>query len=50
MALFFAQRVLLGKLEFDKIPKPFKMEVGKLLVETGFPDLVSEEYLPADES
>lgn len=50
MALFLAQRVILGKLEFDEIPtKKLKSEVGKILVEYGISDLVPGEYLPPEE-
>lgn len=50
MAKFLAQRVILGKLDFDEIPtKSLKCKVGKILVDYGLFDLVPGEFLPPEE-
>lgn len=43
MAMFFAQRVILGKLEFKKVPNVLKEEVKEILIESGLESLVGEE-------
>lgn len=52
MALLFAQRVILGKTEFNEVPAKLKPEVARILVEEcGLPELVTEEeYLPKVEA
>ena len=41
MAMLFAQRVILGKTEFDKVPAKLKAQVADILInECGLPELV----------
>lgn len=42
MAMFFAQRVILGKTEFKDVPAKLKEQVKELLVESGLPELAEE--------
>lgn len=42
MAMFFAQRVILGKTSFAKVPAKLKDQVRELLVDAGLPELVQE--------
>lgn len=42
MAMFFAQRVILGKTEFADVPAKLKEQVKELLVDAGLPELVTE--------
>ena len=45
MAMLFAQRVILGKTEFDKVPNKLKTQVADILInECGLPELVPVEY------
>lgn len=44
MAMFFAQRVILGKTEFDQVPKALKQGVAEALIDSGLPELVPAEY------
>ena len=45
MALLFAQRVILGKTEFDNVPAKLKAQVADTLInECGLPELVPAEY------
>lgn len=45
MALFFAQRVILGKTEFSAVPAKLKAQVAEILVnECGLPELVPTEF------
>ena len=44
MAMFFAQRVILGKTTFDEVPKALKKGVAEILIESGLPELVPSEY------
>ena len=45
MAMLFAQRVILGKTEFDKVPNKLKPQVADILInEYGLPELVPAEY------
>ncbi len=44
MAMFFAQRVILGKTEFDAVPKALKKQVAEILIDSGLPELVSSEF------
>lgn len=39
MAMFFAQRVILGKTEFKDVPAKLKAKVKELLVDAGLPEL-----------
>ena len=43
MALFFAQRVTLGKTKYSEVPSTLKPAVKKILVENGLTFLVTEE-------
>ena len=43
MAMFFAQRVILGKTAFDKVPKALKKGV-EVLIDSGLPELVPSEF------
>ena len=44
MAMFFAQRVILGKTEFDAVPKALKKQVAEILIDSGLPELVPPEF------
>ena len=44
MAMFFAQRVILGKTAFDAVPKALKQGVAEVLIDSGLPELVPAEY------
>lgn len=45
MAMLFAQRVILGKTEFNKVPAKLKAQVADILInECGLPELVPAEY------
>lgn len=44
MAMFFAQRVILGKTEFDAVPKALKKQVAEILIGSGLPELVPSEF------
>ena len=45
MAMLFAQRVILGKTEFDSVPAKLKQQVADILVnECGLPELVPVEF------
>ena len=45
MAMFFAQRVILGKCEFEQVPKKLQKQVAEILVdECGMPELVPAEF------
>ena len=45
MAMLFAQRVILGKTEFDQVPNKLKAQVATILIdECGLPELVPAEY------
>lgn len=43
MALFFAQRVTLGKTKYSEVPSTLKPAVKEILVENGLSFLVTEE-------
>lgn len=45
MSLLFAQRVILGKTEFAKVPAKLKPAVAEILIEEcGMPELVPVEF------
>lgn len=45
MAMLFAQRVILGKAEFNAVPAKLKKQVADILInECGLPELVPTEY------
>ena len=45
MAMLFAQRVILGKCEFEDVPAKLKAQVADILInECGLPELVPEEW------
>ena len=44
MAMFFAQRVILGKTEFDAVPKALKKQVAEILIDSGLPEMVPTEF------
>ena len=45
MAMLFAQRVILGKTEFEKVPAKLKQQVAEILInECGLPELVPAEF------
>lgn len=43
MAMFFAQRVILGKTAFDAVPAALRKACAKILIDSGLPELVPEE-------
>ncbi len=46
MAMFFAQRVILGKTTFDAVPRLLKTQVAEILIDSGLVELVPAEYQP----
>lgn len=44
MAMFFAQRVILGKTKFSDVPKTLQPGTAEVLLESGLPELVPTEY------
>lgn len=45
MAMLFAQRVILGKCEFEQVPKKLQKQVAGILIdECGMPELVPAEF------
>lgn len=45
MAMLFAQRVILGKCEFEQVPKKLRKQVAEILIdECGMPELVPAEF------
>ena len=45
MAMLFAQRVILGKTEFNAVPAKLKAQVADILInECGLPELVPAEF------
>ena len=44
MAMFFGQRVILGKTEFDAVPKALKKQVAEILIDSGLPEMVPAEF------
>ena len=45
MAMLFAQRVILGKTEFNAVPAKLKAQVADILInECGLPELVPAAY------
>ena len=42
MAMFFAQRAILGKTAYKDVPAKLKDQVKELLVDAGLPELVEE--------
>ena len=42
MAMFFAQRVILGKTEFKDVPPRLKAQVREILVDSGLEELCVE--------
>lgn len=45
MAMLFSQRVILGKCEFEQVPKKLQKQVAEILVEEcGMPELVPSEF------
>ncbi len=44
MAMFFAQRVILGKTALENVPKALKAGVAEVLIDSGLPELVPTEY------
>lgn len=44
MAMLFAQRVILGKNEFEDVPEKLKAQVAEILLDSGLPELVPEEW------
>ena len=45
MAILFAQRVILGKCEFEQVPKKLRKQVAEILIdECGMPELVPAEF------
>lgn len=44
MAMFFAQRILLGKATFADVPAKLKAAVAENLLDSGLPELVPVAY------
>ena len=43
IAMFLAQRIVIGKLEFKKVPQVLKAKVKEILEESGLGELATEE-------
>lgn len=43
MAMFFAQRVILGKTTFAAVPEKLKAQVREILIDSGLEELAYEE-------
>ena len=43
MAMFFAQRVILGKTKFSEVPGALKQGCAEILIDSGLPELVPTE-------
>lgn len=50
MAMFFAQRVLLGKCTFAQVPDKLKKQVAEVLLDSGLAELVPVEYGGTEEA
>lgn len=44
MAMFFAQRVILGKTTFEEVPEKLKPGVAEVLMDSGLAELVPKEF------
>lgn len=44
MTMFFAQRVILGKTTFEDVPPALKKGCAEILIDSGLPELVPEEF------
>lgn len=44
MAMFFAQRVILGKTSFAEVPRALKAGTAEVLIDSGLPELVPVEF------
>lgn len=44
LAIFFSQRVVLGREKFDAVPEPFKADVAQNLIDGGKSELVPAEF------
>lgn len=45
MAMLFSQRVILGKCEFEQVPRKLQKQVAAILIdECGMPELVPAEF------
>lgn len=44
MAMFFAQRVILGKTAFKDVPKALKAGTAEVLLDSGLPEFVPKQY------
>ena len=45
MAMLFSQRVILGKCEFEQVPKKLQKQVAEILIdECGMPEMVPAEF------
>lgn len=44
MAMFFAQRVILGKTAFGDVPRALKQATAEILIDSGLPELVPAEF------
>lgn len=44
LLMFFAQRVILGKTAFEDVPTALKAGCAEVLIDSGLPELVPEEY------
>ena len=44
MAMFFAQRVILGKTAFGDVPPALKAGAAEVLIDSGLPELVPIDF------
>lgn len=44
MAMFFAQRVILGKTKFSEVPKTLQAQVAEILIDSGLEFLIPTEF------
>jgi len=50
MAMFFAQRVILGKTTFHEVPEALKQGCAEILLDSGLPELVPAEFREREET
>ena len=43
MAMFFAQRVILGKTQYKDVPAKLKAQVAEILIDSGLEELIIED-------
>ncbi len=44
IAMLYAQQIMLGKRTFESVPAKLKSRVAEILIDSGFEELVTEDY------